>query len=144
MDTSVQVDGRTGQSSSFVMDDNTDIETSVNNSTARSNATSTKLTPKTSTPSKGKRPKHVTDLPSPKLQNSTESGPEISVVVSEELSEPETKKRRSLQQLWCNQQFIVSKLEGHDDVICSLDCNQEFLLTGRLVQSIKIPFTVNF
>ncbi|XP_065890041.1 F-box/WD repeat-containing protein 7-like isoform X2 [Dysidea avara] len=141
MDTSVQVDGRTGQSSSSVMDDNTDVETSVNNSVAENNVTSSKMTPKTSTPSKGKRPKHVAELPSPRMQNSTnltESGPEISVVISEELTEPENKKRRSLQQTWCNQQFVVSKLEGHNDVVCCLDCNQQMLLTGSRDTSVKL------
>jgi len=141
MDTSVQVDGRTGQSSSIVMDDNTDVETSLNNSVAENNATSSKMTPKTSTPSKGKRPKDVAELPSPRIQKNmdlADSDPEISAVY-EELSEPEKKKRKrkDFQETWCNQQFVVSKLEGHNDVVCCLDCNQELLLTGRSVVIVK-------
>jgi len=139
MDTSVQIDGRTGQSSSIIMDDNSDVEISVNNSVAKNNAMSSEMTPKTSTPSKGKRPKDVAELPSPRMQKNMNLADSDISVVSEELSEPEKKKRKkkNLQQAWCNQQFVVSKLEGHNDVVCCLDCDQELLLTGRSVVTTK-------
>ena len=89
-----------------------------------------------------KRP-HVMDLPLSEAQNDSTEIVFASDVNSGTLSEPVTKRRKDakstemeaegLSQLWCNKQFIVSKLDGHNDVICSLDCNQDLLLTGRLV-----------
>ena len=81
-----------------------------------------------------KRP-HVVDVSSLEMEND--------VVVSSDLSEPDTKRMKNIndneleaeraRQVWCDKDFVVSKLDGHNDVICSLDCNQHILLTGRLV-----------
>lgn len=93
-----------------------------------------------------KRP-HVVELSLPETQNnSTNNGGVTSDVISDALSEPVTKRRKNinskeleaeiekgLRQTWCDKRFVVSKLDGHNDVICSLDCNQDLLLTGRLV-----------
>ena len=92
-----------------------------------------------------KRP-HIVDLSSPEKQNNFTKLELSSEVVSEVLTEPESKRRkkrsdkkqeigegRGLEQMWRDRRFVVSKLDGHNDVICSLDCNQDLLLTGRLV-----------
>ena len=89
------------------------------------------VTKRTLTP---KRP-HVVDVSSLEMQND--------VVVSSDLSEPDTKRMKNIndneleaertRQVWCDKDFVVSKLDGHNDVLCSLDCNQHILLTGRLV-----------
>ena len=86
---------------------------------------------------------HVMDLPLPEAQNDPTKIELTSDVISGTLSEPVTKKRKDaknkelgaeeLRQLWSNKQFVVSKLDGHNDVICSLDCTHDLLLTGRLV-----------
>jgi len=95
----------------------------------------------TLTPSK--RP-HVVDLSSVKSQNNFTKTELSSDITSETLSEPDNKRKKKnnkeimieekdLRQMWCNRHFVVSKLDGHNDVVCSLDCNQHLLLTGRLV-----------
>ena len=80
-----------------------------------------------------KRPHMVDVMSQEKLSNFT---------IPSDLSEPDTKRRKNiindkeeritgLRETWCDKHFVVSKLEGHNDVICSLDCNQDLLLTGR-------------
>ena len=84
-----------------------------------------------------KRP-HIVDVLSCETQNN--------FMASSDLSEPDSKRRKNindkeleaempkgLRQMWCDKDFVVSKLDGHNDVICSLDCNEDILLTGRLV-----------
>lgn len=95
---------------------------------------------RSSTPTK--RP-HVMDLPLPETQNDPTKIELASNAISDTLSEPVTKRRKDtkskelgakeLRQFWSNKQFVVSNLDGHNDVICSLDCNQDLLLTGRFV-----------
>ena len=88
---------------------------------------------KTSTPTK--RP-HIVEVSSCETHND--------FVGSSDLSEPDTKRMKNINDneleaertrhvLWCDKDFVISKLDGHNDVICSLDCNQHILLTGRLV-----------
>ena len=38
---------------------------------------------------------------------------------------------RTKRSKWLNQRVVISHLEGHCDVVCSLDCNGEILMTGR-------------
>lgn len=81
-----------------------------------------------------KRP-HVVDVLSSETHND--------FVALSGLSEPDTKRMKNIndneleveraRHMWCDKDFVVSKLDGHNDVICSLDCNQHILLTGRLV-----------
>lgn len=96
-----------------------------------------------------KRP-HVVDLSLPETQtNFTNSGPSSDVI--SDMLEPITKrkknmdskeleaeKRKEAEEIWCNKCFVVSKLDGHNDVICSLDCNQDLLLTGSRDTSLKV------
>lgn len=102
---------------------------------ATSAATDSAVSRRSLTPTK--RP-HVVDLASSESQNNK----------TDKLSEPDSKRRKNLysdklegerlNQMWCNRHFVVSKLEGHNDVICSLDCNQDLLLTGSRDTSVKV------
>ena len=95
----------------------------------------------------GASKRSLTPTKRPHVVDPLSHGSQNSFTVSSDLSEPDTKRRKNindkeleaerakelLRQMWCDKHFVVSKLDGHNDVICSLDCNQDVLLTGRLV-----------
>ena len=41
---------------------------------------------------------------------------------------------KELRQMWCNKHFVVSKLDGHSSVVCSLNCNQDLLLVAIVIE----------